>query len=118
MKHIVYILLLTIFISCSSDDEKDIKYLDNSLIAGKWYWIQATDSVVLEFKNDYCTSYTYEKYTGDLEQTIENGSYKITEYKVYYPKYPKDKGREYKLKENTLSILESGIWVDYKKIKE
>lgn len=119
MKNLFYILLaVLLFTSCSSDDENDIEYLDNSIIAGKWYWIQATDSTVLEFKNNVSTTYTYDKYIGDLENTIQSGYYKITYDRIYYPKYPKDKGREYKLKENTLSILESGIWIDYKRIKE
>ncbi len=49
---ILSVLLFSIFIlSCSSDDEK-VNYLDNSLIAGKWYYVNGTDSTTYIFENN------------------------------------------------------------------
>lgn len=121
MKKILTLILLSVlFFACSSDDDNgdDIKYLDNKLIEGRWFWVQATDSSVLEFNDDVSTTFIYDKYTERLKQTINDGEYKITSEKIYYPKYPKDEGRKYKLKDKKLSILESDIWIDYNKIED
>lgn len=90
MKKILFSILAFILVmnltSCSKEDnpEDDITYLDNSIIAGRWYWIQATDSVVWEFEDNRAREVVYDRYTKYLKQTLEYGSYKITTDRIFF----------------------------------
>lgn len=117
MKKLLLLFTLPLFFSCSSDDDKTV-YLDNRLIEGDWYRIDQTDSIIQQFKNDRWISYTYDKYTHHLRQTLYIGDdYKLTDADIICYLKSKELSNKYILKGDTLSIKNFEFWLKYKKLK-
>lgn len=120
MKKLLTLFLLSfLFIGCSSDDEDNTVYIDNKLIEGSWYWIQASDSTVYTFKNNAATQKVYDKYTLDMRQEFGRGSYKLTPDRIECSWQGKDLRIPYQLQKDTLFIMESanGVYTKYIRVK-
>ncbi|WP_163319513.1 hypothetical protein [Dysgonomonas sp. 520] len=122
MKKILTLLLLaTLFVACGDDDEKpepepQPTYIDNKLIEGEWYWIQATDSVVYTFENNNASRKTIEKYILVQISSYDYGVYKLTDEYIYYPERGDWKSKYY-LKEDSLWIYNGDTPVKYIRVK-
>ena len=113
---ILSVLLFSAFIlSCSSDDEK-VNYLDNSLIAGKWYNISGNDSTTYIFENNQGTIKVHDRTSLAERENISYGPYKITIDAIFFDNYP-NSGLLYKVNNNTLSIYQNKdkAWINYTK---
>ena len=113
---ILSIILLSAFIlSCSSDDEK-VNYLDNALIAGKWYNVSGLDSTTYIFENNNAAVTVLDRETLAENENISYGKYKITVDAIFFDQYP-NSGLMYKVDGNTLSIYQNRdkAWINYTK---
>jgi len=112
MKKLLLLLIFPFLFACGDDNKEDEPtYIDNSLIAGSWYWIQFADSTVYTYEDDLCTVVVYDRYTFNERQRHNYGFYKLTETEIHY----KDMGKApYYLSNDTLYMVVSGsgnlIW--------
>lgn len=119
MKQIAFLLLLlfsVLILSCSSDDEK-VNYLDNSLIAGKWYSLSGNDSTTYIFENGKGSVNVLDRSTLAEHENLSYGNYKITVDAIFFDEYP-NSGLLYRIvNSNTLSLYmnKDKAWVDYTK---
>lgn len=122
MKKLIYTILISIaaiiFFACGSDDDEGINYLDNSIVEGKWCWIQYVDSHVMEFKNNVATEKIYDKYTHREKQSFNNGYYKISEDRMFFNN--SNEGILYKVNKDSLFLKYANYneYAKYIKIKE
>lgn len=120
MKNLFYILLaVLLFTSCSSDDENEPEYIDNSILWGAWYRKKTSiDSTVYIFKNDLCIMEYWE--TWPMPSKISSPipwTYKLTKDKIILNDNVNG-GWEYTLIGNKLSILENRTtWIEYTKVE-
>lgn len=117
MKNLFYILLaVLLFTSCSSDDENEPEYIDNSLLWGSWYRKDTSvDSTVYIFKTDLCTSEYWETWPTPSKVDSYSWTYKLTKDNIILNnKYE----RPYKLAGNKLSVFENkSTWIEYTKVE-
>lgn len=113
-KFFTFILLATLFVACGDDDDDNIVYLDNSLVQGNWYRIQASDSVVSRFKDNVATRIIYDRYTGDERSNRNNGYYRLTETDIIY----QTGNQPYKLNKDSLWLYNNDEYIKYIKVKE
>lgn len=117
MKHLSCVLLVVLIISCSSDNENEPEYIDNSILWGAWYRKDTSiDSTVYIFKNDLCTSEYWETWPTPYKSSSPlPWTYKLTKDKIILNnKYE----RPYKLAGNKLSVFENKTtWIEYTKVE-
>lgn len=121
------LLFVFIFNSCDNDNPDNVNYLNNSLIAGKWYGLYAKDSMVYTFKDNIATYELYAHVSGSEELKYEGkddyGKYLLTDSLIILSN-PSDFKLFYQLKNNNDSLYIKNpkdnpiLWVGLKKIKE
>lgn len=123
MKKLLFLLLLPFVFACSSDKDNgpSIDYIDNSLIEGKWVFIQGTHTIYMIFEKNIWKRETYHTYDKDLIGETYFGKYKLTKDRIVLGESSKWK---YKLNDDMLSIFESAdtgsgtTYIPYTKVKE
>lgn len=117
MKNLSYILLaVLLFTSCSSENENEPEYIDNSILWGAWYRKKTSiDSTVYIFKNDWCTREDWETWPTLSKESSYPWTYKLTKDNIIL----NDKHEKpYKLIGNKLSVFEDKYtWIEYTKIE-
>lgn len=113
-KLLTLILLATIFISCSKDEDDNTVYLDNKLIEGSWYWIQASDSTVYTFSN-VVKRETFDKYTLASKGGHNFGIYKLTADDIKYEET--GNSQKYKINRDTLYLYINNTFIKHIKVK-
>ena len=118
MKHLSCVLLVVLIISCSSDNENEPEYIDNSILWGAWYRKDTSiDSTVYIFKNDWCTREDWETWPTLSKESSYPWTYKLTKDKIILNDNVNG-GWEYTLIGNKLSILENRTtWIEYTKVE-
>ncbi|WP_283687778.1 hypothetical protein [Dysgonomonas sp. Marseille-Q5470] len=118
MKHLSCVFLVVLIISCSSDNENEPEYIDNSLLWGAWYRKKTSiDSTVYIFKNDWCTREDWETWPTLSKESSYPWTYKLTKDKIILNDNVNG-GWEYTLIGNKLSILENRTtWIEYTKVE-
>ncbi len=110
------ILISILVLSCSSDDDEKVNYLDNSLIAGKWFNISGTDSTTYIFEKNKGYITVIDRQTQAEKENFSYGNYKITVDAIFFDQYP-NTGLLYQVNANVLSIYQNkdNAWVKYTK---
>ncbi|MDR1090768.1 MAG: hypothetical protein LBL79_06800 [Prevotella sp.] len=121
------LLCVFVFYSCDKDDPDNTNYLNNKLIAGKWYGLYAKDSMVYTFKDNKATCELYAHVSGlstlKYEGKDNYGNYLLTDSLILLSN-PSDFRLIYQLKNNNDSLYIRNpkdnpiLWVGLKKLKE
>lgn len=117
MKKLLFLLLLPFVFACSSDKDNgpSIDYIDNSLIEGKWVFVQGTHTYYRTFENNTMHDETYHTYDKDLIGETYYGEYKLSKEHIYYRTFEVP----YTLKDDVLTFTySSGNIESYTKVKE
>lgn len=110
MKKLLLLLLISLMLACSdSDKEKDpeIDYIDNNVIAGRWYHIIGIDSTVVIFEDNIYRDEVWHRYDKYLRDQYNYGEYKLSKDRIYTGSG--SEGLPYTLEKNTLSYANDGL---------
>lgn len=116
MKKLLILLLFPLFFACSSDDDKEpaIEYIDNSVIEGKWVWLDGAHTDYLIFNNDTFVNETIHTYNGTLLDRRDYGEYKLSKDRLYYM----NGHVGYDIKDNVLTLHYDNQDASYTKVIE
>lgn len=125
MRKILFMLLVASFlIGCDKEESTDNDvYWSNDSIAGEWYRIEDSDSIVAEFKYDHYTWYVYNRtflQYPDLRYKVYFGEYVIKNNRLHIVsgRYNYAKGDSIYIDKDTLNLQLYGKFFKYIKIKE